>query len=120
MINAYDHIKVIGNSEEKHLGGSGISMDSIEFDKEFFNGKSVILFDDLITKGHSMTRFKRTLECLGATVLYAVSIGYTKHQRVDDAPTLIDWAKILDGTRFGTMIFRPKQVPIHYVDFDTL
>lgn len=81
MTNAYNNMKVVSSSAEKKFGGSGISTDNVSFDANFFRGRYVILFDDVITKGESMLRFKRKMEQLGAIVLGGISIGKTTHQR---------------------------------------
>ena len=41
----------------------------------------LFFFDDIITKGNSMLRFKNKLESCGATVIAGVSIGKTHHER---------------------------------------
>lgn len=81
MINAYDYITVIMESEEKKFGGSGIITSNVSFNEEFFKAKNVLLFDDVITKGETMLRFKRKMESLGACVIGGISIGKTKHER---------------------------------------
>ena len=81
MINAYAHMQVIASSQEKKFGGSGISANNVSFDNSFFKGKYVFLFDDVITKGDSMLRFKRKMEELGAIVVGGFSIGKTTHVR---------------------------------------
>lgn len=81
IINAYPHISVISEKEEKHLGGSGIDTSKLHFDEGFFKCKYVLLFDDIITKGNSMITFKRKMEALGATVVCGISLGKTKHER---------------------------------------
>ena len=81
MGNAYNHINVIRCGEEKKFGGQGIETSNLSFDTDFFTNKNVIIFDDIITKGESMLRFKRKLEALGATVIAGVSIGKTTHER---------------------------------------
>ena len=81
MENAYNHINVIRCGEEKKFGGQGIETSNLSFDTDFFTNKYVIIFDDIITKGESMLRFKRKLEALGATVIAGVSIGKTTHER---------------------------------------
>lgn len=81
MINAYDYITVIKESEEKKFGGSGITTANVSFNEDFFKAKNVLLFDDIITKGESMLRFKRKMESLGACVIGGISIGKTKHER---------------------------------------
>ena len=79
MENSYDKIQVVSSSSEKKFGGSGISTDNLSFDGSFFRGKYVLLFDDVITKGDSMLRFKRKMEDLGAIVVGGMSIGKTTH-----------------------------------------
>lgn len=81
MANAYWYMDVVSSSAEKKFGGSGISTDNVEFDSNFFRGRYIILFDDVITKGESMLRFKRKMEELGAIVLGGISIGKTTHSR---------------------------------------
>lgn len=81
MENAYNHINVIRSGEEKKFGGHGIETSNLLFDTDFFKKKNIIIFDDIITKGESMLRFKRKLEAIGATVIAGVSIGKTTHER---------------------------------------
>lgn len=81
MINAYNHMHVISASQEKKFGGTGITAKNVDFESGYFNGKYVLLFDDVITKGESMLRFKNKMESLGATVIAGFSIGRTKHER---------------------------------------
>lgn len=80
MINAYDYMTEIKECEEKKFGGSGITTNNVSFNENFFNAKNILLFDDVITKGESMLRFKRKMESLGATVIGGLSIGKTKHE----------------------------------------
>ena len=78
MINAFNHLKVTRAKAEKHTGGSSFSQDMLEFDKNFFKDKYVLLFDDVITSGSSMKSFKSKLQELGSTVIGGISIGRTK------------------------------------------
>ena len=75
MADAYDHITITKEKTPSHLGGN----DSAEYsyDKGFFNGKFVILFDDIVTRGGSVSSMKTDLESLGAIVVCAISIGRT-------------------------------------------
>ena len=82
MTNAYRYLQVISSSEEKKFGGRGITANNVSFDADFFRGKYILLFDDVITKGESMLRFKRKMEDLGAIVVGGISIGKTKHNRI--------------------------------------
>ena len=51
----------------RHLGGDGQAV--LSFNQSFFNGKYVILCDDIKTTGSSIQRMKYKLESMGATVL---------------------------------------------------
>lgn len=75
MRNAFNHITIIKEKTQSHLGGS----DNAEYriDDNFFNGKYIILFDDVVTRGRSMLEFKNLLENRGATIICALSIGRT-------------------------------------------
>ena len=53
----------------------------VAFD-DWFKGKYVLLFDDVVTKGDTMLRYKRILEEAGAIVVGGLCIGQTKHTRV--------------------------------------
>lgn len=79
MINSYKHITILKDGEPKHLGGTG--KPTLQFDKDFFVGKYVLLFDDVITSGSSMLSIKTKLESMGAYVVAGLAIGKTKHER---------------------------------------
>lgn len=81
MINAFPHISVVTEREERHLGGTSMNTSQLSFDEDFFKGKYVLLFDDVITRGDSMRTFKRKMESLGAIVVGGLSLGKTKHER---------------------------------------
>lgn len=75
MRDAFSHIHITREKTASHLGGT----DSAEysFDSSFFKDSKVVLFDDIVTRGGSMRRFKAALESFGATVVCALSIGRT-------------------------------------------
>lgn len=75
MRNGFSHITITKEKSQSHLGGT----DSAEYayDKDFFKDAKVILFDDVVTRGRSMTQMKNALEGLGATIVCAMSIGRT-------------------------------------------
>lgn len=79
MENAYDHIYVSQDGEAKHIGGTIQATYSL--DKEYFKNKFVILFDDVITSGKSMEKFRNMIVQAGAYVICGISIGKTKHER---------------------------------------
>lgn len=75
MENSYTHIRVVEGGLAKHEGGSGVSSKS--YDRYFFDGKYVVLFDDVRTSGGSLEREKQILESYGAKVICAITIAQT-------------------------------------------
>lgn len=70
--NAYKAIAIEGERLAIHETRSGKTVQNVEvikFDNRFFNGKKVLLFDDVLTQGHSYARFACALEKMGAEVL---------------------------------------------------
>ena len=53
---------------------------------DFFKGRYVLLFDDVITSGSSMERMRILLQAAGATVIAGLSLGRTLHQRAPYNP----------------------------------
>ena len=90
--NAFDHIKIIKEKSPKHVTNIE-NYCVLDFDKDFFRGKSVILFDDVVTKGNSMRRFISQLENIGAKVLGCISIGRTYYERVDEWNPAHPWSE---------------------------
>lgn len=79
MDNGYDFVGLDSEGDARHLGGTNQA--KFYVDSNYFKGRYVILFDDVITSGKSMERFKRLLESAGANVIGGLSIGKTKHER---------------------------------------
>ena len=78
--NAYQHIEVEGERLAIHemKGAKKIqNVEVINFDKEFFKGKKVLIFDDILTRGFSYARFANQIEKFGADVLGGLFIGKT-------------------------------------------
>lgn len=78
MWNAYEHIWLSYDRDAAHLGGEN-NFDNIEFDEDFFDGKTVLLFDDIVTKGNSISQMVEALEEMGAKVIGAITLGRTVH-----------------------------------------
>lgn len=79
-INAYEHIRVVGERlavHERFDSKSIKEVQVIEFDKDFFRGKKILVFDDILTKGFSYARFACQLEKLGGEVLGGFFLGKT-------------------------------------------
>lgn len=84
MINGFSHISIVKEKSPSHLGGSDVA--TYDFDRSFFKGKQVVLFDDIVTKGASMQSFMDYLDEVGAKVVCCMSIGrtfYEKHMRFE-------------------------------------
>lgn len=80
MINAYKYLNFVQDATgAKHIGGEGNQV--LNIDNEFFKNKIVIMFDDIITTGNSILKFKEILENVGAHVIAALSIGKTRHEK---------------------------------------
>lgn len=93
MYNAFEKIIITKEKDPSHLGG----MDSAEyqFEESFFSGKYVVLFDDVVTRGHSIVSFKNKLESFGAIVICAISIGRTYSDYYGDDRKPHPWSGIL-------------------------
>ncbi len=79
MMNAFPYITIVRDKEPRHLGGGRDG--EYRFDRNFFYGKDVILFDDVVTTGHSMTVLSDQLESMGARVVGCISIARTYSER---------------------------------------
>lgn len=77
MEDAFPHIKIVKEKVPKHKGGTGRA--EITCTSDFFVGKNVLLFDDIITKGNSMLQWTGTLRSKKANVIAGISIGITRH-----------------------------------------
>ena len=77
MTNGYPYIRVVEDGGAKHDGGDGCR--TVSHDRYFFQGKYVVLFDDVRTTGRSIEQERRILESLGAKVICAITIAQTTH-----------------------------------------
>lgn len=71
MANGYDHITVVADQEQ--LGDSHLPQYAI--DAPFFAGRPVLLFDDIMATGGSVTKFASHMADAGAQVIAAVVLG---------------------------------------------
>ena len=83
--SAYNHIRVNGKRyavHEHHNGEKELKQTYVvDFDEEFFNGKKVIVFDDVITSGNSYVNFSRILDNFGAEVLSGFFLAKTMEMK---------------------------------------
>ena len=78
--DGYNFVHVDGNRLAIHESKQGKHVENTEvitFNSSFFNGKRVLLFDDILTQGHSYARFACALENLGAEVVGGYFLGKT-------------------------------------------
>ncbi len=87
-------VRLTQNYTTKHEGGDGLEYDKLYYDTENLKGRNIILFDDIITSGHSMSSVKYHLEECGATVIAGLSIGKTCYTRDEDCGISIDNVEI--------------------------
>ena len=81
MANAFKHIKVEGDrlALHEHKVCKSISKVSVlKFDAKFFNGRKVVIFDDVITKGSSFANMVSHLERMGAVVVAGIFLAITQ------------------------------------------
>lgn len=80
-INGYPHIHVSSERpavhEHRKDETEARSIRMADFDTAFFNGKDVLLFDDIITKGISYSTAEGELEACGANVLGGIFLAKT-------------------------------------------
>lgn len=73
IANGYPHVHVTGSSIPSHIGGGGNAPTT--FDNNFFKGKDVVLFDDLVTTGYTMKTTSRALESAGTRSVIHVALA---------------------------------------------
>lgn len=75
MDNSFEEIAYKENGSPKHLGGN--YGPKIMYNRDFFEGRIAILFDDIITTGKTLLKTKTALEKVNAKVVGAITIGRT-------------------------------------------
>lgn len=84
-INGYDHVKVCGERlsihEHRKTEKEIRKVCILEFDEKWFDGKTVLVYDDVITRGTSYALYACQLESFGANVLGGIFLART-HYRV--------------------------------------
>ena len=75
MTNAMPYIKYLSDGQPKHMKGD--KAPSLESDDDFFRNRNVILFDDLVTSGTTISLVRQWMENSGAHVIAAISLGRT-------------------------------------------
>lgn len=86
MANAYKHVKVEGErlALHEHKVCKTISkVQVLKFDRNYFNGRKVVIFDDVITRGTSFATMVSYLEDMGAIVVGGIFLARTLTQPQD-------------------------------------
>ena len=81
--NGFDHVQILEDRlslHENHHEKSIDTVSAIDFDAAFFNGRKVLCFDDVITRGVSFSRFADKLESMGASVVGGFFLGKTTYR----------------------------------------
>lgn len=79
-INAFTAIRIEGERLAVHESRSSKVVNTVQvldIDKNFFAGKKVLVFDDILTQGYSYACFSCALESYGAEVLGGYFLGRT-------------------------------------------
>lgn len=83
-VNGYEHVSVSGERLSIHENRKAEKeirkVNVLEFDSAFFHGKSVVVFDDVISKGLSYATYAHQLESLGANVLGGLFLARTHYK----------------------------------------
>lgn len=78
--NAYQAITIEGERLAIHETKCAKKVETVQlirFDQDFFKGKKVLIFDDIVTNGFSYARFACMLESFGAEVIGGYFLGKT-------------------------------------------
>lgn len=81
--NGFDHVRVHEDRLALHENHHEKSIDTvsvINFDEDYFAGRRVLCFDDVITRGLSFSRFADRLETMGASVVGGFFLGKTTYR----------------------------------------
>ena len=79
-VNGYEHVRVTNDRPEVHKNRKKKDVqiqENVIYDEDFFKGKRILVFDDILTRGHSYDNFAYRLEMFGAEVLGGFFLGKT-------------------------------------------
>lgn len=85
MWNAYEYIELKYDRDARHRGGDE-DYENLWFDRNWLKDRTIIIIDDIVTKGGSINNMKRRLEKLSNKVVGAITIGKTVHQDRGEDP----------------------------------
>lgn len=81
-VDGFDRVQVSGSRKRAHITGEYELATNIKhfvhIDADFFNGKKVLVIDDIYTSGQSSAAFIGAIQATGATVIGALFLAKTK------------------------------------------
>ena len=76
-INGYEHMRPKRDSVPRHyIGGRGVPRE-LDVDEDYFDGKRVVLIDDLVNTGRTFKNAVETLRGAGADVILGLTVATT-------------------------------------------
>jgi adenine/guanine phosphoribosyltransferase-like PRPP-binding protein len=82
-INGFEHIQVVGKREKVHISRKhGKQTESnVQIDSDYFQGKRVLLIDDICTTCQTANAFIEQMQAAGADVRMTLFLAKTKNYR---------------------------------------
>ena len=80
-INGFEHIQVIGKREKVHISKKHGQKSNVQIDTDYFNGKRVLLIDDICTTCATANAFIEQMQAAGADVRMTLFLAKTKTYR---------------------------------------
>ena len=77
-INGFEHIQVIGKREKVHISKKHGQKSNVQIDTDYFNGKRVLLIDDICTTCATANAFIEQMQAAGADVRMTLFLAKTK------------------------------------------
>ena len=77
LVDAFCHVSVVGKRTRCHIDRSQPMEENTVIDGDFFRGREVVLFDDILTTGMTSTAFAQRLTQAGAKVRARVFLART-------------------------------------------
>ena len=78
-INGFEHVQVIGKREKVHISKNHGQENNVQIDTDYFNGKRVLLIDDICTTCATANAFIEQIQKAGADVRMTLFLAKTKN-----------------------------------------
>lgn len=78
-INGFEHIQVVGKREKVHISKKHSQESNVQIDTDYFNGKRVLLIDDICTTCATANAFIEQMQKAGADVRMTLFLAKTKN-----------------------------------------